>query len=190
MNIYLEIFGYIGTVLVIISMMMTSFLKFRVINMCGGLISFAYAVFTETWPVALLNVCLICINFVQTMRQLRKNDKFAFSETSASDGAFKYFISYFKDDVEKFTDNVVSVLNENDSVYLIFSASRIVGFIAGEKNEARYNVKMCYVIPENRDNDILKSLFAYLKKEGIDTLCTDGEVNTFVFANGSNVKNI
>ena len=69
MNIYLEIFGYIGTVLVIISMMMTSFLKFRIINMCGGFISLIYAVLTNTWPVAVLNACLVCINFVQTIRQ-------------------------------------------------------------------------------------------------------------------------
>lgn len=71
-NIYLEIFGYIGTALVIISMMMTSVLKLRIINMCGGVISLIYAVLTNTWPVAVLNASLVCINFVQTVRQLRK----------------------------------------------------------------------------------------------------------------------
>ena len=71
--ITLEIFGYIGTALVIISMTMTNWVKFRVINMCGGLISLIYAVICNTWPVVVLNACLICINFVQTVRYLVKN---------------------------------------------------------------------------------------------------------------------
>ena len=75
MNIYLEIFGYIGTALVIISMMMTSMLKLRIINMCGALISMIYAVLRSTWPVAVLNFCLIVINLFQTIRELRQKKK-------------------------------------------------------------------------------------------------------------------
>ena len=72
MDIYLEIFGYIGTALVIVSMMMTSMLKLRIINMCGGLISLIYAVLRNTWPVVVLNFCIIGINLFQTIRQLRQ----------------------------------------------------------------------------------------------------------------------
>lgn len=75
MDIYLEIFGYIGTALVIISMMMTSMLKLRIINMCGGLISLIYAILRNTWPVVVLNACLITINFFQTVRQLRQKNE-------------------------------------------------------------------------------------------------------------------
>ncbi len=72
MNIYLEIFGYIGTALVIVSMMMTSMLKLRIFNMCGALISMIYAIARNTWPVAVLNFCLLAINLVQTIRALRQ----------------------------------------------------------------------------------------------------------------------
>lgn len=75
MDIYLEIFGYIGTVLVVLSMLMTSMLKLRIINMCGGLISLIYAILRNTWPVAVMNFFIITINLVQTIRQLRQKDK-------------------------------------------------------------------------------------------------------------------
>lgn len=75
MNIYLEIFGYIGTALVIISMMMNSMLKLRIFNMCGALISMIYAIFRNTWPVAVLNFCLLAINLFQTVRELRQKKK-------------------------------------------------------------------------------------------------------------------
>ncbi len=72
MNIYLEVFGYIGTGLVLLSMMMTSVVKLRLINMAGSLISMIYAIICVTWPVVLLNLGLILINGTQLLR-MRKN---------------------------------------------------------------------------------------------------------------------
>ena len=161
MNIYLEIFGYIGTALVIISMMMTSFIKFRIINMCGGFISLIYAVLTNTWPVVVLNACLVCINFAQTIRQLRKKESFTFVNTSANDGTFRYILSNFE-------KKNVSDLSEDDTVFLIFNENKAAGFIAGEKCGAQYKVKMYCTAVENKD--VKESLFTHLKKEGIDTL--------------------
>ena len=70
MNIYLEIFGYIGTGLVILSMMMTSVTKLRIFNICGAVISAIYAAHYHTWPVVVLNVCLTCINVFHLVRDI------------------------------------------------------------------------------------------------------------------------
>ncbi len=72
MNIYLEVFGYIGTALVILSMMMTSMLRLRIINISGGVISLIYAILRNTWPVVVLNACVVTINVYQTIRLLRQ----------------------------------------------------------------------------------------------------------------------
>lgn len=69
MNVYLEIFGYIGSALVLLSMMMTSVTKLRVINMCGSVISGIYAALCNAWPVVFLNVGLVLINAVQLIRE-------------------------------------------------------------------------------------------------------------------------
>ena len=100
-NIYLEIFGYIGTALVIVSMMMTSLVKLRIINMCGGLISLIYAAFCNTWPVVVLNACLICINFVQTVRQLRGKEEVTLLSVEANDSTAQHLMRLWQKDVEK-----------------------------------------------------------------------------------------
>ena len=71
MNIYLEIFGYAGTALIVISMLMTSVNKLRIFNISGSVISMIYAILCSTWPVALLNLCLIVINAGQLIRSRR-----------------------------------------------------------------------------------------------------------------------
>ena len=68
MNIYLEIFGYIGTALVLISMMMTSVKALRWVNLSGAVISMIYAILVNTWPVAALNLGLIIIHIVKLSR--------------------------------------------------------------------------------------------------------------------------
>lgn len=74
MNIYLEIFGYIGTALVLLSMMMTSVVKLRWINMAGSLISMIYAALCGAMPVVFLNLGLIVINIVQLVRLYREKN--------------------------------------------------------------------------------------------------------------------
>ena len=71
-DVALEIFGYIGTALVIVSMLMTSINKLRVINICGGFISLIYALLRNTMPVAVLNFILIAINIIQLIKNARK----------------------------------------------------------------------------------------------------------------------
>lgn len=74
MNIYLEIFGYIGTALILLSMMMTSVEKLRWINMTGSLISMIYSIICGAWPVVWLNFGLIVIHIVQLIQLRKKNE--------------------------------------------------------------------------------------------------------------------
>lgn len=68
MNIALEVFGYIGTALVLGSMLMTNIDKLRVVNIAGSIVSATYAAFCNTWPVVFLNAGAIVINVVQLIR--------------------------------------------------------------------------------------------------------------------------
>ena len=68
MNVYLEIWGYIGMALVLVSMMMTSFKWLRIVNMTGALVCAIYGILTNTWPTAMLNISLLLIQIVQLYR--------------------------------------------------------------------------------------------------------------------------
>ncbi len=75
MNVFWEIFGYTGTALVVISMMMTSVTKLRILNVCGSVISGVYALVAGAYPVLLLNICLVGINLFHLIRGLAINRK-------------------------------------------------------------------------------------------------------------------
>lgn len=70
-NIYIELFGYLGSTLVVVSMLMASVVKLRVINMIGSVISASYALIIGSFPLVLMNVCLIAINAYNLVRLLK-----------------------------------------------------------------------------------------------------------------------
>ena len=72
-ELLLEIFGYIGTAIVLLSFVMTDIKWMRAVNMIGGFISLLYALFTNSMPVVVLNASLITINGIQLMRLLRQS---------------------------------------------------------------------------------------------------------------------
>ena len=72
MNIWLEVFGYVGMALVLLSMMMTNTVRLRTINLAGAVVCMIYGILTSTWPTALLNLGLGTIQIVQLIRLKRK----------------------------------------------------------------------------------------------------------------------
>ena len=71
-NLFLELFGYLGTALVLISFVMHDIKWLRAVNMAGGTISLIYAICVNTMPVVVLNGSLILINGIQLARILRR----------------------------------------------------------------------------------------------------------------------
>ena len=69
MNICLEIFGYIGSALIILSMMMKSMVKLRIFNISGAVISAIYSIIYSAWPVVVLNVVLVGVNSYHLIRE-------------------------------------------------------------------------------------------------------------------------
>ena len=89
--IWLEIFGYCGTALVLLSMMMTSVVKLRILNSAGSLISMTYAYLCNTWPVVLLNLGLLLINVYQLIRLRRVRVAFHYQTVSPEDRSLLHF---------------------------------------------------------------------------------------------------
>ena len=148
MNIYLEIFGYIGTALVIVSMLMTSLVKLRIINMCGGLISLIYAVCVHTWPVVVLNACLISINFVQTVRQLRGKETVTLFSVRADDPTAKHLMSLWQKDAQKHHPDLDLQAMNGEEIHILYVGAEAVGFFAARADEG--DAAVLYLTPAHR----------------------------------------
>lgn len=63
MNIWFELIGYIGMAFVLVSFLMRDIKWLRIFNLIGGTICCVYGFVTNTYATAVLNLCLVIINF-------------------------------------------------------------------------------------------------------------------------------
>lgn len=157
MNIYLEIFGYIGTALVILSMMMTSVIKLRVFNMCGALISLIYAVCVNTWPVAVLNACLLCINLVQTVRQLKKRQEVTVITLNKNDATANHLFGVWQKDVQKQHPAFNLEETQKEGIHILYIGEEAIGFFANASDTL-------YLTPVYRNETMRSRALATLAK--------------------------
>ena len=69
----IEMVGYLGSVLVVVSMLMTSVRRLRIVNAVAAGIFTIYALLIQSYPTAFMNFCLVVIDVYHLMRM--KKDK-------------------------------------------------------------------------------------------------------------------
>ena len=79
----IELFGYLGSTLVLVSMLMTSVVKLRIINTIGSVIFTIYALIIKSYPTAFMNFCLVLIN-LRFLWKMSKTEKRLRTNWSAS----------------------------------------------------------------------------------------------------------
>lgn len=130
-KILIEIFGYIGTLLVIISMMMTSITKLRIVNIIGSAITVIYSLIYNTWPIVVMNSCLIMINVFHLIKQYSNNKTFKIIKSNNIDQGLSLYFEYNKNKIMPLFSKFLNDINENFTVYTLYKDYKIIGFIIG-----------------------------------------------------------
>lgn len=174
MDLFMTIFGYVGTALVLTSMLMTSVMKLRILNTIGSVISGLYAVYTGTWPVVILNLGLVIINVVQMIRLIKTKVAFRHVQAGAQDTLLNLFLDANKAEIEKYIPGYHYVPGENTQVHMVFEGMEAVGVLIGTAEGETFHAELDYVTPKYRDCSIAHFLFGELKESGFATISQNG----------------
>ncbi len=167
----IEIYGYIGSALVVISMLMASVVKLRIINTIGSLISGSYALIIGSFPLALMNACLIVINIYNLRKLLITKERYDLLPCDFNDAVIDYFLDYYKDDIKTYFPDFSGVSSGMDHVYVIFCNGVPAGIFLGKYiGTDTVQIFLEYTTPAYRDCSIGRFLYEEFKKKGIVSL--------------------
>lgn len=170
----IEIFGYIGSALVVISMLMSSVIKLRVINVIGSVISGIYALIIGSLPLGLMNFCLIAINLFNLHRLLNTRQEYELVEADCKETISAYFLEHYKEDIKKFFPEFDFENEHGDrynKVFFVFCNGTPVSILLGEQSDdGRLDIALDYSIPFYRDCSIGKYLYPKLGEYGVRLL--------------------
>ena len=171
--VWLEIIGYVGTALTLMSMMMTSIVKLRTWSAIGSFISMIYAIIGGAWPVVFLNVGLIAINVYNLYHLHRTKIMFDVVAYNPGDAGLKRFIRYHHDDIQYCFPGYSFEIKDNTDVHIVFADNEAVGVLVGTREGSKFHIELDYATPKYRDCSVADHLYAHLKAEGIETLTVD-----------------
>ncbi len=166
---WFEILGYLGTAFLLLSFVMTSVVRLRVLNTIGSLISFFYLMPKGAYPTAFMNAALVVINVIHLVKMYNSKVSFSIVSADVKESASKFFIESNKADIKSFFPNFESTLEGADFTKVVYHANEIAGIFVGKKRGNEIEILLDYTSKSYRDFSVGKFLFETLSNEGIKT---------------------
>ena len=166
----LELIGYVGSGLVIISMLMTSVVRLRVINMIGSGIFTVYALLIHSYPTALMNLFLVGINVFYLIRMRNQAKTYELLETASCDEFLTYFLTFYKDDILMFFPGFRQEDSAGCTAYVVCCEQMPAGIMLGHVKGEEMEMLLYYSTPTYRDFAIGNFVYGALPDYGIKKL--------------------
>lgn len=175
---WLEMLGYAASIIVAVSILMSSIVKLRIINLIGSAVFSVYGFIIEAYPVGILNGFIAIINIVYLYKMSLKDDEyFKILEVRNENRYLHYFLDFYKEDIKKFFPQFVFNADKNTMSFFVLRNLAVTGvFLAHKIDEESIFVDLDFVIPEYRDfkvgNYILNENEKYFLQHGYSRICT------------------
>ena len=98
----LELIGYGSSMLILVSLVITSAVKHRVVNGIGAVIFTVYAILIRSYPTVILNACLVAVDVWYLVKVLRSKISYTVISAELHESAVNMFLENNREDIEKF----------------------------------------------------------------------------------------
>lgn len=154
--VWLEIVGWIGSALVVWSLLQTRILRLRAFSLTGSLVLLVYNAVLGVWPMVGLNLMLAAINAVHLRRLLRsRHDEAAYEvlEVGPDDAYLRYVMRLHGADIGRFNPGFeYDPAVPGRSAFLVQRGDETVGVVlARDAGDGVAQVDLDYVTPRFRD---------------------------------------
>lgn len=172
MNInWLDWFGYIASLIILISLVSTSIIKLRLINTVGALLFAIYGILIGSIPTAAMNGGIVLINIYYLFKIYKSKEKYQLVDFSVDSNYFKAFLDFYKDDIqETFKITEFDAKEAYVSFYVLRDMVPASAFIGKDIGNESLSILLDFATPAYRDFKIGN----YLYQENTDIFLSRG----------------
>ena len=170
----LELVGYAGSVFIAISIMMTSILRLRLINLVGSAAFSIYGLLIGAYPVAVLNGFIVFVNMFHLARIFRAREYFQLLPLKPDSQYLPYFLKFYGDEIRRILPDFEYCPSPSQILLFVLRDCAPVGAFIAEQRGGVLRVVLDFVIPRYRDLKIGRFLFveqaAFFKNRGVEEI--------------------
>lgn len=134
---WLEIFGWTGSVVIVVSLLQTRILWLRVVNSMGCVIHIIYNSIVGVWPMVGMNTVLLAINLYYLNRLLRQRHSarsYCVSPIGLNEPLLKHVLELHELDIRKFAPGLgANMIDKAERAYLVTTGDEIVAVVLSHR---------------------------------------------------------
>lgn len=164
----LEWVGYVGSVLVAVSLTMSSIKKLRWYNLVGAAVFSFYGFAIGSLPVGLLNLFIVVTNIYYLIRMGSQSEAFKSILVDLHDPYLKYFLDFHQQDIRRFfpafdpAQHTQKSTSGEPFAMLVLRNASVAGVMLGQQQGDTLELTLDYVTAPYRD--LKPGEFVYSKK--------------------------
>lgn len=149
---WIEWVGYIASVIVLISLVTSSIVKLRIINLVGSFVFATYGFMIHSIPTGIMNAVICLVDIYYLMKLYNSKENFVILQTQQNDNYLAEFLKFYKDDILKSFPDFDLKIESNDVSFYILRNMVTAGLFMGKKidNESLL-ITLDFATPEYRD---------------------------------------
>ena len=165
-----EIIGYVGSALVLVSFLMASVVKLRVVNAVGSTIFAVYALLIHSYPTMIMNICLVLINLYYLWKLRNSEPNYRLVSLQPGDGFVDFFLGEHREDIARCFPGRNWDEAELTRAFLVCHGEAPAGLLLGRERDGALEVALDYSTPAYRDSSEGRYLIEHLAQEGVKLL--------------------
>lgn len=155
---WVEAVGYLASALVVLSLMMTSVVRLRLLSLTGGLIFVVYGALLPSIPIILTNAAVAAVNIWFLRREFGPHRSIGAVPVAIDAPFLVDFLQSHVDDIRR-TWPGFQGLHEENFVQLLIRDGLPAGVLAGRRDGSVLSVTLDYVMAAYRDSRIAAWLY-------------------------------
>lgn len=170
MNInWLEWLGYLASLVVLISLVMSSIIKLRWINLAGSALFSIYGFLIGALPVGFMNLGIAMINIYYLIKIYSSKEYFKLLSIEGNTPYFNYFLDFHKKSLDEYAGkSQFDISNSDVSFYILRNMVPAGVFLGSKYDEGTLKIELDFVIPEYRDFKIGSYIYESRKEYFLD----------------------
>lgn len=173
----LELVGYAASILIAVSLMMSSILRLRIINLIGAVLFTIYGFAIRAYPVAVVNFFIVLIDLYYLRQMLTAREFFRLLPVSPDSEYLAFFLRFYEQEIQRFLPGFAFRPAPGQVIFFVLRNLVPAGLFIGEfEPPDRLLVRLDFVIPGYRDFKTARYVFeeqaAFFQSRDIQAVCS------------------
>jgi hypothetical protein len=160
LSFLIQFTGYLATLFLAVSLVITNDLKFRWINAAGCFTFMIYGILLQAYPIIITNALLFGINVYYLIKVYRTYEDFDLIEFKGDERLVYKFLGFYDTDIKSYFPHYVHAQNDHPLNFVVLRDLVIANiFVAEIRPDGTAVVKLNYTTPKYRDYKIGRFVF-------------------------------